>query len=42
MPLPEPVELPVNPKMDMTPSRGAKLAGMGVIAMTLVLYAIFW
>lgn len=41
-PLPEPVVLPTNPKMDMTASRGAKLAGVGVVALTLVLYAIFW
>ena len=41
-PLPEPVTMPTNPKMDLTPSRGAMLAGLGVIAMTLTLYAIFW
>jgi SSS family solute:Na+ symporter len=42
MPLPEPVTLPTNPKMDMTTSRGAKLCGAVVIVLTLVLYAIFW
>ncbi|MEN6426151.1 MAG: sodium/solute symporter [Phycisphaerales bacterium] len=41
-PLPKPVVLPTNPKMDMTSSRGAKLAGVGVVVLTLVLYAIFW
>jgi len=41
-PLPAPVTMPVNPKMDMTTSRGAKLAGIGVVALTLMLYAIFW
>jgi len=41
-PLPAPVTMPVNPKMDMTTSRGAKLAGLGVVALTLTLYAIFW
>ncbi len=41
-PLPEPVVLPTNPKMDMTSSRGAKLAGVGVVILTLALYAIFW
>jgi SSS family solute:Na+ symporter len=42
MPLPEPVKLPVNPKMDMSTSHGAKLAGGVVIALTLLLYVIFW
>ena len=41
-PLPEPVTMPTNPKMDLTPSRGAKLAGFGVVVLTLALYAIFW
>ncbi len=41
-PLPEPVTMPTNPKMDLTPSRGAMLAGFGVVALTLALYAIFW
>lgn len=41
-PLPEPIVLPTNPKMDMTTSRGAKLAGVGVVILTLALYAIFW
>jgi len=42
MPLPKPVVLPTNPKMDMTESRGAKLAGLGVVVLTLALYVIFW
>ena len=41
-PLPEPVTMPVNLKMDLTPSRGAKIAGLGVVALTLMLYAMFW
>jgi SSS family solute:Na+ symporter len=41
-PLAKPVELPVNPKMDMTTSRGAKAFGAVVILLTLVLYVIFW
>jgi len=41
-PLAKPVELPVNPKMDMTSSQGAKLFGGVVILLTLVLYVIFW
>jgi SSS family solute:Na+ symporter len=41
-PLPEPVTMPINPKMDLTTSRGAKLAGAGVVVLTLALYAIFW
>ncbi|HNQ88597.1 MAG TPA: sodium/solute symporter [Verrucomicrobiota bacterium] len=41
-PLPSPVVLPVNPKMDMTPSRSAKRFGWAVVALTLALYVIFW
>ncbi len=41
-PLPKPVELPVNPAMDMTTTRSTKAFGAVVIALTLVLYAIFW
>lgn len=41
-PLPKPVDLPVNPKMDMTTSNGAKVFGVFVILLTLALYAIFW
>jgi len=41
-PLAKPVDLPVNPQMDMTTSRGAKTAGAVVILLTVVLYVIFW
>ena len=41
-PLAKPVELPVNPRMDMTASRGAKAFGAVVILLTLALYVIFW
>jgi SSS family solute:Na+ symporter len=41
-PLPKPVELPVNEKMDVTVSKSAKRYGFGVVALTLLLYIIFW
>lgn len=41
-PLKKPVELPVNPAMDITPSKGALFAGLGICAMTVALYVIFW
>ena len=41
-PLAQPVELPVNPKMDVTSSKTAKMFGYLVVALTLILYAIFW
>ncbi|NQV34867.1 MAG: transporter, partial [Phycisphaeraceae bacterium] len=41
-PLAEPVVLPVNAKMDMKTDKGTKIFGMVVIALTLVLYVIFW
>jgi SSS family solute:Na+ symporter len=41
-PLKKPVELPVNTSMDITPSKGAKVAGGVVILLTIVLYVIFW
>ncbi len=41
-PLRKPVELPVNEKMDITPSRGSKIAGGLVCACTVVLYIVFW
>ncbi len=41
-PLAEPVVLPVNAKMDMRTDKGTKIFGMVVIALTLVLYVIFW
>ena len=41
-PLKKPVELPVNEKMDMTSSTGTKIFGLVVIALTIVLYVIFF
>jgi hypothetical protein len=41
-PLPQPVVLPVNAQMDMTTNRSTKLFGIGVIVLTLILYARFW
>jgi len=41
-PLPQPVELPVNPAMDITPSKSAKRFGLIVVALTVALYGIFW
>jgi SSS family solute:Na+ symporter len=41
-PLKKPVELPVNEKMDMQTSKGAKVCGILVVLLTLALYAIFW
>ncbi|MBM3858679.1 MAG: sodium/solute symporter [Verrucomicrobia bacterium] len=41
-PLPKPVELPVNPAMDITASKGAKRFGLVVVGLTIALYAIFW
>jgi len=41
-PLPEPVVLPVNEEMDITNSKGALMGGCVVIALTAILYYIFW
>ncbi len=41
-PLRKPVDLPVNEKMNLETSAGAKICGVGVVILTLVLYAIFW
>lgn len=41
-PLAKPIELPVNPAMDMRTNRSTKLFGAGVIVLTLILYGIFW
>ena len=41
-PLPKPVTLPVNEKMDVSISKSAKRYGYGVIVMTILLYVIFW
>ncbi len=41
-PLSEPVELPVQSKIEMTSSSGAKLFGVIVVAATAALYVLFW
>lgn len=41
-PLARPIELPVNTKMDMTPSKGTKLFGAIVIGLTVILYIVFF
>jgi SSS family solute:Na+ symporter len=41
-PLARPVTLPVHTGYDLTPSRGARLAGYGVCALTVLLYVVFW
>jgi SSS family solute:Na+ symporter len=41
-PLTEPVNLPVREDLDVTPSSGAKLAGIAIIIVTIILYVIFW
>lgn len=41
-PLPKPVVLPVNDKIDLESSKGAKIVGVGVVLATIALYAFFW
>jgi SSS family solute:Na+ symporter len=41
-PLPAPVELPERAEVDLTPFRGARLAGGLVLAATATLYLLFW
>ncbi len=41
-PMPRPVDLPVNPKMNVQSSRDVKVWGGLVVLATLALYAIFW
>ncbi len=41
-PLAKPIELPVNTKMDMTPSKGTRLFGAIVVALTVLLYIVFF
>jgi SSS family solute:Na+ symporter len=41
-PLKVPVTMPVNEDFDMKPSRSVYTAGLAVIAVTIVLYIIFW
>ncbi|MEM7621959.1 MAG: sodium/solute symporter [Planctomycetota bacterium] len=40
-PLPEPVKLPVNEKMEMTSSPIAKVGGIAVVICTVILYVVF-
>lgn len=37
-----PVVMPVNDKIELETSRGAKIAGIGVVIATIALYAVFW
>ena len=41
-PLKTPVELPVNEKMNLETSKGAKAFGIVVVVLTLALYVVFW
>ena len=41
-PMPKPVELPVNAAMDLRVDRSTKVFGGFVVALTLLLYVIFW
>ena len=41
-PLKEPVTLPVQTRIAMLPSRGARTYGLVVVALTALLYVIFW
>lgn len=41
-PLTKPVELPVNDQIELTSSKSAKVVGVAVVVLTIVLYGIFW
>jgi SSS family solute:Na+ symporter len=41
-PLSEPVKMPVNPDIDLTPSNGARWVGGAVCLITVGLYVLFW
>ena len=41
-PMPEPVVLPVNDKIELESSQGAKLLGACVVIATIALYIVFW
>ena len=41
-PLETPVVMPRNESMSLESSPAAKVAGAGVVLLTLILYAIFW
>ena len=42
MPMPRPVELPVNTQINLESKPDVKFWGIGVVILTLALYAIFW
>ena len=41
-PMPRPVDLPVNPKMNVESRSDVKVWGTLVVLMTLALYVVFW
>ncbi len=41
-PMPRPVDLPVNPQMDLRTTADVKLWGAVVVVLTLALYVVFW
>ncbi len=41
-PMPRPVDLPVNPQMDLRTTADVKLWGAAVVVLTLGLYTVFW
>jgi len=41
-PMAKPVTMPVNEKMNLETSKGAKILGFGVVLATIALYAAFW
>jgi hypothetical protein len=41
-PLAQPATLPCDAQISLVPSAGAKWAGAGVVAATVMLYAVFW
>lgn len=42
MPMKQPVTMPVNEKIELTTSPFAKMAGIGVLVLTIILYIVFW
>ncbi|MEM0965861.1 MAG: sodium/solute symporter [Verrucomicrobiota bacterium] len=41
-PMAKPVEMPVNDEIALESSSGAKMAGVGVVVLTIILYIVFW
>ena len=41
-PLAEPVKMPTNDEIVLESSQGAKLCGIGVCVLTVILYIVFW